>query len=165
MHTKVVSFVGRGSLSGKTTVIERVITELKRRGRIITVVKHGIHMQVPDKEGKDTFRFARRGADRVMMFSDDSLFMYENKPPDVEYLVGIAAKGVDIVLVEGFKSGPFRKIEVFNSQVYETPLCIEHPSPDYIALVSDKRLEVPIPRFGFDDQSELCDLIERVTHS
>jgi len=153
MHEKIVSFVGRGSLSGKTSVIERVIAELKHRGRTLAVVKHGIHMQVPDKEGKDTFRFARQGADRVMMFSDDSLFMYEYTPPTVEYLVSLAVKDVDIVLVEGFKAGPFRKIEVFNSQVYETPLCIEHPSPDYIALVSDKRLEVPIPRFGFDDQS------------
>jgi len=165
MYDKVVSFVGRGSLSGKTTVIERVIAELKRRGRILTVVKHGIHMQVPDKEGKDTFRFARHGADRVMMFSDDSLFMYENKPPDVEYLVGMAARGVDIVLVEGFKAGPFRKIEVFNSRVYETPLYLEHPNPDYVALVSDKQLEVPIPCFGFEDISALCDLIERMTNS
>ena len=165
MQAKIISFVGRGSLSGKTTVIERVITELKRRGRTLTVVKHGIHMQVPDKEGKDTFRFARQGADRVMMFSDDSLFMYENKPPDVQYLVNIAVKDVDIVLVEGFKAGPFRKIEVFNSQVYETPLCLEHPSPDYIALVSDKELSEPIPRFGFDDTSGLCDLIEQATNS
>lgn len=165
MYAKIISFVGRGSLSGKTTIIERVITELKRRGRTLAVVKHGIHMQVPDKEGKDTFRFARQGADRIMMFSDDSLFMYENKPPEVEYLVSLAVKDVDIVLVEGFKAGPFRKIEVFNSQVYETPLCLEHPSPDYIALVSDKELKIPIPRFSFDDASKLCDLIERVTHS
>ena len=165
MHDKVISFVGRGSLSGKTTVIERVITELKRRGRVLTVVKHGIHMQVPDKEGKDTFRFARQGADRVMMFSDDSLFMYENKPPGVEYLVSIAVKDVDIVLVEGFKAGPFRKVEVFNSQVYETPLCLDHPSPDYIAVVSDKALSVSIPRFSFGDTSALCDLIEQATHS
>jgi len=165
MHEKIVSFVGRGALSGKTSVIERGIAELKHRGRTLAVVKHGIHMQVPDKEGKDTFRFARQGADRVMMFSDDSLFMYEYTPPTVEYLVSLAVKDVDIELVEGFKAGPFRKIEVFNSQVYETPLYVDHPGPDYIALVSDKKLHVPIPRFSFDDTSGLCDLIERMTHS
>jgi molybdopterin-guanine dinucleotide biosynthesis adapter protein len=165
MYTKIIAFVGRGSLSGKTSVLERVIVELKARGKKLTVVKHGIHIEIPDKDGKDTFRFARQGADRIMMFSDDSLFMYENKPPDVAYLAGIAVKDMDIVLVEGFKAGPFRKIEVFNSQVYQVPLCLEHPSPDYIAVVSDTMLDLPIPRFGFNDTHALCDMIEELTKS
>ena len=53
--------------------------------------------------------------------------MYEAKHPEPDYLYTIASQDMDIVLVEGFKSGPFRKIEVFNEENYTTPLCVEEP--------------------------------------
>lgn len=159
MHVPIVSFVARGSLSGKTSVIERVIAMLKQRGKTVAVVKHGIHLKLPDTEGKDTHRFAQMGADRVMMFSDTGFFLYENKAPDMDYLVALATHGVDLVIVEGFKRGPFKKIEVFNSGNYQTPLYAEHPGSEYIAIVSDEILDVDIPRFAFHDIAGICDLI------
>lgn len=159
MQANIVAFVGRGSLSGKTSVIEKVIAALKQRGKTVAAVKHGVHLQLPDKEGKDTYRFALAGADRIMMFSDAGMFLYENQAPDLDYLIGLAAHGVDLVIVEGFKRGPFKKIEVFNHQVYQTPLCVEQPGSDFIAVVSDLALEVDIPRFTFDDIAGICDFI------
>lgn len=159
MHAPIVSFVARGSLSGKTTVIERVIALLKQRGKTVAVVKHGIHLRLPDTEGKDTYRFAQMGADRVIMFSESGLFLYENKAPDVDYLVSLAARGVDLVIVEGFKRGPFKKIEVFNRRNYQIPLYLEQPGSDYIAIVCDEVLDVDIPCFSYHDTAGICDFI------
>ena len=162
-YRNIISFVARGTKSGKTTVLEKVIEELARRGRRVTAVKHGLHMHYADKPGKDTQRFAGRGAGRIVLFSPEGILMYENAPPSLEYLCSIAAAGVDIVLVEGFKSGPFRKIEVFNDTLYSSPLCMEPPSEDYIALISNTPLDAGIPNFLFHEIDALCSFIEERT--
>jgi molybdopterin-guanine dinucleotide biosynthesis protein MobB len=156
----VISFVARGTKSGKTYLLERVIGELKRRGRKIAAVKHAMHQHVVDQEGKDTWIFARENADRIVLFSPEGLLMYENGHPETGYVFTIASHGMDIVLVEGFKAGPFRKIEVFNEDMYETPLCLEHPDTDYIAIVSRRPVAVGIPQFRFEEIPAVCDLIE-----
>jgi len=160
---KIVSFVARGTDSGKTTVMEKVIAELKARGLKVCAVKHGMHMHYRDMEGKDTHRFAKSGADRVALFSPEGFLVYANKPPGLDFLVTIAERGMDVVLVEGFKSGPFRKIEVFNAGLYDSPLCIENTGGDYIAIVADTRVAAGVRSFLFGEIDELCDFIEEVT--
>ncbi len=159
-YRNILSFVAQGTNSGKTTVLEKVIEELTRRGRKVTAVKHGLHMHYADKPGKDTQRFASRGAGRIVLFAPEGILMYENAPPSLDYLCSVAATGVDIVLVEGFKSGPFKKIEVFNDTIYDRPLCLESPSEDYIALVSNAPMKTGIPNFLFHDIDGLCTFIE-----
>lgn len=159
-YRNIVSFVAQGTNSGKTTVMERVIAELSRRGRSVTAVKHGLHMHYSDKQGKDTHRFADAGARRIVLFAPEGMLMYEQSPPDVDYLATVAASGVDLVLVEGFKSGPFPKIEVFNDTLYTSPLCLEHPSDEYIALISNTPTRAGIRNFLFHETESLCTFIE-----
>lgn len=159
----IISFVAQGTNSGKTTVLEKVIFELTRRGRKVTAVKHGLHMHYADKPGKDTERFANSGASRIVLFSPEGMLMYENAPPTIDFLCSVAASGVDIVLVEGFKSGPFRKIEVFNDTLYSDPICREHPYEEYIALVSNSPFDAGIPNFLFHEIDALCTFIEEKT--
>jgi molybdopterin-guanine dinucleotide biosynthesis protein MobB len=159
-YSNVISFVARGTNSGKTYLLERLIPELKRRGRKVAAIKHAMHQHSIDPEGKDTFKFAQRGADRIILFSPEGFLMYEAKHPETDYLYTIASQGVDIVLVEGFKSGPFKKIEVFNEELYATPLCREQPSPDYIAIVSRESMDSSIPHFRFEDIDAITTFIE-----
>jgi molybdopterin-guanine dinucleotide biosynthesis adapter protein len=159
-YRNVISFVALGTNSGKTYLMERLITELKRRGRKVTAVKHAMHGHAVDPEGKDTFKFAQRGADRVILFSPDGLLMYEAMPPETNYLYTIASQDMDIVLVEGFKSGPFKKIEVFNEENYTTPLCVEQPGFEYIAIVSRGSMDVSLPHFCFEDIGAIATFIE-----
>ena len=56
--------------TGKTTLIERVIRELKARGVRVAVVKHDVHGIDPCDEGKDSGRFRLAGADRVALIAD-----------------------------------------------------------------------------------------------
>jgi molybdopterin-guanine dinucleotide biosynthesis protein len=86
--------------------------------------------------------------------------MYEAIHPETDYLYTIASQGMDVVLVEGFKSGPFRKIEVFNEEVYTTPLCVEQPGFEYIAIVSRGSIDVSIPHFCFEDIEAIALFIE-----
>jgi len=159
-YRNIVSFVAQGTNSGKTTVMERVIAELARRGRTVTAVKHGLHMHYSDRQGKDTHRFADAGARRIVLFSPEGMLMYEQSPPDVDYLAIVAASGVDLVLVEGFKSGPFSKIEVFNDTLYTSPLCLGQPFGEYIALISNTPVTAGIRNFLFDEIDSLCTFIE-----
>ena len=161
MYKNIISFVARGTDSGKTYILERIIENLRKRGRKLTAVKHSLHAQNLDIKGKDTDKFAQRGADRIIVFSDKGLFLYEQQTPSVEYLVNLAAKDVDIILVEGFKAGPFNKIEVFNHKSYASPLCLETPSPEFIAIISDKKTDVALPHFRFDNIEEICDFLEQ----
>lgn len=159
-YPNVISLTARGTSSGKTYLMERLITELKRRGRKVCAVKHAMHQHTVDPQGKDTYKFAQSGADRIILFSPDGLLMYEARHPETDYLCTIASQDMDIVLVEGFKSGPFRKIEVFNDERYGTPLCMEEPGPEYIALVSREPMNVPIPHFCFQDIQAIASFIE-----
>jgi len=164
-YGKVISIIARGTNSGKTYLMERLITELKSRGRKVTAVKHAMHGHAVDPEGKDTYKFAQRGADRVILFTPDGLLMYEKAHPDTDYLYTMASRDMDIVLVEGFKSGPFRKIEVFNEENYDTPLCVEKPDQHFLAIVSRAPVDTDIPQFRFEDIGAIAAFIERSTCS
>jgi molybdopterin-guanine dinucleotide biosynthesis adapter protein len=160
MQGAIISFVAKGTNSGKTYLIEQLIGEFKARGKKVTAVKHGTHLMEVDKKGKDTYKFARKGADRIILFSDNAMLLYELKTPALDHLVSLAWEDADIVLLEGFKSGPFKKIEVFNPTLYGSPLCLEEPDKGYIAIVSREYLDAKLPWFSFEDVTGLCDFIE-----
>jgi len=159
--TPVISVVGRSN-AGKTTLLEQLIRELTARGRRIGTVKHHFHGPVEvDVPGKDSWRHRRAGAVAVALASPNTVFvvrdMAETEP--LEAIVHRALGGVDLVLTEGFKSGPMPKIEV-NRAAQEVPLLCG-PDDHLVAVVTDRPLEAPVPRFGLNDVAALADFIER----
>ena len=160
MYENIVSFVARGTNSGKTYLLRQLIAEFKRRGLKVTAIKHTNHFKNVDQEGKDTETCARMGADRIILFSDHALMLYELKSPSVEYLSELASRDADLLLIEGYKNGPFQKIEVFNPELYEKPLCLEDTSGTYVALVSREWIDASLPWFAFEDLAGICAFIE-----
>ena len=71
---QIIAVVGKSS-SGKTTLIERLIPELKKRGYRIGSVKHAHHGFQIDKKGKDSYRHRAAGADVVVVASPDEIAM------------------------------------------------------------------------------------------
>jgi molybdopterin-guanine dinucleotide biosynthesis protein B len=149
--TRVVSFVAAASNSGKTTLIEKVVAILKARGLRVAVVKHASAGFDLDKPGKDSWRFQQAGADTVILVGPGRLALmkkteHDPTPAELEQLT----PDVDLVIHEGFKKSARNKIEVFRQGVSgERPLCLDDPS--YVALVSDKKFDVPISWFDIND--------------
>jgi molybdopterin-guanine dinucleotide biosynthesis protein B len=158
MNSKVISFAARGSGSGKTHIIELLISELKDRGYRVAAVKHSGHMPDFDRSGKDTYRYRQSGADKVMMFSPQGMFMFDQLERSADDIQELAGRDVDIVLMEGFKDGPFPKIEVYSHDLHPVPLSEEYPER-FIAIISDTPTAADIPRFGFEDIKQLTNFI------
>jgi molybdopterin-guanine dinucleotide biosynthesis adapter protein len=158
MNINIISFVARSSGSGKTHIIELLIAELSKRGLKVAAIKHSSHMPEFDIKGKDTYKYRKSGASRIMIFSPHGMMMADDSEQSPWEIADKAGKGMDIVLLEGYKDGPFPKIEVYNPTVYQLPLCKEFEGR-FIGLVSDTDPGVDIPRFGFSEVAKLADFI------
>ena len=157
----ILSVVGR-SKSGKTTLLEKLIRELAARGRRVGTIKHHYHGPVTvDVPGKDSWRHRQAGAHAVALVSPDTVFVVRDTPAAIslESLTHLAFCGVDLVLTEGFKSGPTPKIEV-NRRVQQAPLLCG-PADHLAAVVSDWDTGASVPHFGLEAVPPLADFIER----
>ncbi len=123
--------------SGKTVLVAALIPLLKARGHSVSTVKHAHHGFDLDQPGKDSWRHRQAGAQEVLIASARRwALMHElNGPePDLSDLLGQLSP-VDIVLVEGFKTNPHPKIEVFRPSLRRPPLFPERP--DIVAIAAD----------------------------
>ncbi|OBQ75297.1 molybdopterin-guanine dinucleotide biosynthesis protein B [Mesorhizobium erdmanii] len=152
--------------SGKTTLTEKLVAELVRRGRKVSTVKHAHHDFDIDKPGADSFRHRQAGATEVAIVSGNRWALMhelrgEDEPPLKSILSRLAA--CDIVLVEGYKREPHRKIETRRLEAKDrTPLSAGDPNIVAVAAdftVTDKSL----PVFDLDDVKSIVDFIERTT--
>lgn len=109
----IVSVVGKTN-NGKTTLLERLIPELKRRGYTVAAIKHDAHEFEIDHEGKDTYRLAQAGADAVIISSPARLAAIARVPREqsLDDIAGWLVTPVDIILTEGYKRQNKPKIEV-----------------------------------------------------
>lgn len=153
----ILSIVGKSG-SGKTTLIEKLVPELKSRGMRIGTIKHSAHKIEMDKPGKDSWRHKQAGADTVLVVAPQTIAMVKSMPsPKLDGLEKYI-DDLDLVLTEGFKSGPMPKIEVFRRAAHEEPLC--RGDDQLIALVTDTAIDLDVPAFGLNDVAQLADLIE-----
>lgn len=147
--------------SGKTTFLEKLLAELKSRGYRIGVIKHTHHNVDFDQPGKDTWRHARAGADFVALATPGgfSVFQRTDGDPGPEILISMAGE-LDLIIIEGYKSGNWPKIEVFYQHgTTERP---DIPKDELLAVVSDARLVTAAPHFGLGDAVGVADYVERV---
>jgi molybdopterin-guanine dinucleotide biosynthesis protein B len=112
-----IHFIGKSGI-GKTTLIEVVIAELKKKGHRVAVIKHAHHGFEMDRTGKDSWRFAQAGSNMVAVSSPGRLAMIESIDGELDFGQVMSRLGdrFDIVLVEGFKQTSKVKIEVSGSE-------------------------------------------------
>ena len=157
----ILSVVGRSN-SGKTMLLEKLIRELTGRGRRVGTIKH--HFRGPvevDVPGKDSWRHRRAGARTVALSSPDTLFVVGDIAGEwpLGAVAHLALFDVDLILTEGFKSGPMPKIEVNRATQGMPLLC--GPEDYLVAVVTDRDLPLSVPRFGLEGVGPLADFIER----
>ena len=136
----VLGLVG-WSGSGKTTLLVGLLPLLRARGLRVSTVKHAHSGFDMDHPGKDSFRHRAAGAHEVLVASSARwavLHEVEGAEPSLADLLG-RLDPVDLVLVEGFKSHPYPKLEVHRPSLGKAALWPGDPA--ILAVASD----VPLP--------------------
>lgn len=159
----VVSIVGKSDV-GKTTVLEKVVRELKRRGYRVATIKHHVHWFEIDQPGKDTWRHAQAGSDVVVIAAPNRMAIIERLERELT-IDEIAARidHVDIIITEGYKRGDKPKIEVSRAEKGRELLCT---ADELIALVTDQPFPEMsnVPQFDLDDAAGIVNLLEGMFH-
>ncbi len=157
----IVSIVGKSD-SGKTTLIEKIVRELKSRGYKIATIKHDAHSFDIDHEGKDSWRHKHAGADVSIISSPEKVAVVQDTSMDhsLADLRDKWVRDVDIILSEGYKREHHPKIEVFRSELKRELLCKED---DNLVAIAGDPSEPPkgIPVFDLNDPKPMCDFIEK----
>lgn len=151
--------------AGKTTLVEKLVTELTRRGHRISTVKHAHHSFDMDHEGRDSFRHRKAGASEVAVVSRHRWAIIHESRGDAEpTLDEILAKlaPCDLVIVEGYKRDGHDKIEVRNIDLAHPRLAGDDPT--VVAVAANGAVaDAPVPVFDRDDVTALAGFIEKHT--
>lgn len=163
MSPPVISIVAKSG-TGKTTLLEKLISELKQRGYRVAAIKHDAHTFEIDHEGKDSWRLTRAGADLMLISSSKKLALVKQysaeMEPNLADSVATYCGDVDIVLTEGFKKSSMPKIEVHRCARSKHLLCRDDEyDSTLIAVASDCALKIDVPLFDINDAQGLCTLI------
>ena len=160
---KAMSFVAKSG-TGKTTLLEKVIGEMKSRGWRVGVIKHDAHRFDIDHPGKDSHRLTAAGADTMLISSPEKLAVVKRhaQAPSIEALIAQYFADVDIVLTEGFKKSGLPKIEVHRQERSPSLICRgDEYDPTLIAVASDEPLQLDVPVFDLKDAAGIAAFIEK----
>jgi len=153
----IVSIVGK-SESGKTTLIEQLIKELKSRGYRVGTIKHAPQGMTLDETNKDSWRHIEAGSEATAISSPDRLVLIRPIIPDTGLgkIACFLGEDYDIIITEGFKQDNAPKIEVHRKEV-GLPL---NAVKKLIAIVTDEPLETKARQFALQDIKGLADFLE-----
>ncbi len=134
---------------GKTTLIVELVRAFVQQNITIGTMKHSAHLHELDKPGKDSFLHRIAGAAPVSMVTEQmsAIYLPRDEKTTPEMILQTNYKNVQIVLIEGWISGPFPKIEVWREAIGKPPL---FSTVDQVkAIVCENALhEFPLPVFS-----------------
>ena len=143
--------------TGKTSLIERLTRELVSRGRTVAYIKHTHVEATLEAEETDTARMRAAGATVTALTGSDYTIAHRSSGRGVEELSFRVAAPGDIVLAEGFKGTPGKKIAIAAGDLDIASL------ENVIAVVGDAPDGFKGPTFSPDRTTEICDLIEKLS--
>ena len=142
--------------AGKTTLVERLVSEFVRRGLTVSTVKHAHHEADVDQPGRDSWRHRAAGAREVALVGGHryAIMREQEEATLAEVLARLAP--ADLVLIEGFKREPHPKIEV-RAGTGEAMAPRDHT---IVAIAADQRpADSDLPWFRRDDIAAIADFI------
>lgn len=158
---KVIGLAG-WSGAGKTTLLTRVIPLLNAQGLRVSVIKHAHHKFDVDTPGKDSWRHREAGAEEVLVSSAHRwALMHELRGGAEPRLPELLKKlsRVDLVVIEGYKSEPHRKIEVHRA-ANGKPLLFPADA-DIVGIAADVAVETRLPVVHLDDVAAVAAMMRR----
>lgn len=148
---KVIGLSG-WSGAGKTTLLTRLIPHLIAEGLRVSTIKHAHHNFDVDVPGKDSWLHRQAGATEVLVSSGRRwALMHELRAAPEPHFVELLAKmsPVDLVIVEGFKSGAHPKIEIHRT-ANGKPLMFPD-DPEIVGIAADVAVNTELPAVRLDD--------------
>jgi molybdopterin-guanine dinucleotide biosynthesis protein B len=97
----LIAVVG-GKHSGKTTIIENVVRQLKRRGYRVGVVKEMVRIPTLDTPETETDRYTEAGAETVVAVPREETVIFIRKRLKLQEILPYL-QGLDFALLEGFE--------------------------------------------------------------
>lgn len=158
---KVIGLAG-WSGAGKTTLLARLIPHFIAGGLKVSAIKHAHHNFDVDVPGKDSWVLREAGAAEVLVSSGRRFaLMHELRGADEPRLPELLAKmsRVDLVIVEGYKTDPHRKIEVHrvaNGKDFLFPT-----DPAIVGIASDVAINTELPVAHLDDIAAVAAMMLR----
>ncbi len=146
--------------TGKTGLMERLVTEITQRGFSVSTIKHAHHSFDVDHAGKDSYRHRVAGASQVLLSSGRRWALMSElrgaAEPTLETLL-TKLDPVDLVLIEGYKRDAHPKLETFRSATNGTLLAPTDPT--ILAVATDCPVTVNQPQFDLNDTAGIADFI------
>jgi molybdopterin-guanine dinucleotide biosynthesis adapter protein len=158
---KVIGIAG-WSGAGKTTLISRVIPYLRQQGLRVSVIKHAHHDFDVDIPGKDSWVHRQSGAEEVLVSSANRwALMHELRGAAEPELPELLKKmsPVDLVVIEGFKSRPHRKIEVYRKASGKPPLFPDDPA--IAGVATDVAIKTTLDVAHLDDIPAVAAMMQK----
>ena len=162
---KVIGLAG-WSGAGKTTLLTRIIPHFLARGIRVSVIKHAHHNFDVDVPGKDSWVHRQSGAAEVLVSSGKRwALMHELRGTPESRLPELLKKmsPVDLVIVEGFKSEPHRKIEVHRAANGKPVLFPDDPG--IVGIATDAELKTTLPVAHLDDIPAIAAMMQKAALS
>lgn len=147
--------------SGKTGLVERLVTEITGRGFSVATLKHAHHSFDVDHQGKDSYRHREAGANEVLLASRQRWALMhelrdEDEPSLAQLLTHLSPN--DLVLIEGYKRDGHLKIEA-NRTATGQPL-IALGDDTIVGVASDHEPDgLNVPKFDLDDTVSIADFV------
>lgn len=158
----VISIVGKQN-TGKTTLIALIIPLLKKKGYKVGTIKYNVPSFAIDYEGKDTYRHYQAGADVVSISSPKKLAIIkriDQKPPSIKDIIECNYRGIDIVLVEGYKNWRYPSIEIRHNQHQQQMKPANKKYKHHLEITSTVKTRSAIPTFSKNDLNNVINFIE-----
>ena len=155
--------------TGKTTLLELLIPQLRQRGIRVALLKHAHHDFDIDTPGKDSYRLRKAGASQVMIASARRWALITEHPqareePRLdELLAHLDPEQFDLLLVEGFKHEHYPKIELQREELGKPALYPD--DPNIIAIACDRpQPQASIPVLDINQAETIVDFIIHWMH-
>jgi molybdopterin-guanine dinucleotide biosynthesis adapter protein len=152
----IISIVGR-SKSGKTTLVEKLIAEIKNRGYRVSTIKHA--QEINFEHGKDSERHLAAGSEATGIATSGRFVLIKPIDSDtsIDELAHLIGEEYDIIIAEGFKQSNTPKIEVHRASA-GPPL---ENLTRLVAIATDEPVQTTARQFPLEDIKSLADLIEQ----
>jgi molybdopterin molybdotransferase len=147
--------------NGKTTLTERLISQLTLRGYKVSSVKHAHHNVDIDEPGRDSYRHRAAGAKQTLLATDKRwalMHEYREQPHlELAQLLHLF-EPCDLVIVEGYKGAEHPKLEVVRNLNKRGFLA--NQMPNIVAIATDKEdLAINLPQLDINNIQQVADFV------